>query len=305
MQTYLYIFVFFLIMDITEVLSAWGDKAIPFLRTIIIVVVVFIIFNFIFMLIKRGLLKRAKTKKQISNVEIFSRVIKYLFIVILLLIAIFSYSGSWTGFGLSVGLMSAALGWALQRPITGIAGWILVIVKRPFEIGDRIIIGGVKGDVVDITLNHIYISEVGGLVGGEENSGRTVMIPNAKLFEQDITNYTLHDDYILDQVAVTVTYECNLDHSIKIALDAAKKHTKEFAKHVKKEPYVLTYFEPNGVNVRARYLAPAKRLQEISSRITKEIKDKITEAKDVEIAYPHTEVVLRQKTGNKDKKIIS
>ena len=64
---------------------------------------------------------------------------------------------------------------------------------------------------------------------------------------------------------------------------------------LKEKPYVLTYFEPNGVNVRVRYLSPAKRLQRISSAITKEVLDKIAVAKDVEIAYPHTEVLLRKK----------
>ncbi|MCK4521832.1 MAG: mechanosensitive ion channel family protein, partial [Nanoarchaeota archaeon] len=200
-----------------------------------------------------------------------------------------------TGLGVTVGLFTAALGWALQKPITGIAGWIMLVVKRPFDIGDRIIIGKVRGDVDDITLTHIYIKEIGGIVSGEENSGRIVMVPNSKLFEQDIINYTLQDEYVLDQVAVTVTYECNLDRAIKIALEAAKKCARDFIKQTGKKPYALTYFEPNGINVRVRYFAPAKHLQEISSAITKEIFDNIRKTKSVEIAYPHTEVVFRKK----------
>lgn len=271
------------------------QSASSILWTATVVIASLLLFNLVLNWIKKTLLKKVRTKKQRSNIEIFSRVIKYVFIVVVALLAIFAYTGSLTGFGISVGLISAALGWALQRPITGIAGWVMVILKRPFEIGDRIIIGNVRGDVIDISLTHIYISEIGGIIGGEENSGRVVMVPNSKLFEQDIINYTLDNDYTLDQVSVVVTYECNLDKAIRIAKKAADRHTKEFRDQVEKEPYVLTYFTNNGIDLRVRYFSPATRLQEISSRITKEMKDGITKAKDVEFAYPHTEVILRKK----------
>ncbi|MBD3354721.1 mechanosensitive ion channel, partial [Candidatus Woesearchaeota archaeon] len=207
----------------------------------------------------------------------------------------FTYAGSWTGLGVSVGLFSAALGWALQKPITGIAGWIMVVLKRPFEIGDRIIIGNVRGDVEDISLTHIYVKEIGGIIGGEENSGRVVMIPNSKLFEQDITNYTQEDEYILDQVSTIITYESNIDKAMKIAVESAKKHTKEVIKKTKKQPYALTYFDSNGINLRVRYFSPTKKLQRISSAVTKEIYDMVSKEKDLRFAYPHNEVILNKK----------
>jgi len=282
-------------MEIIDFLINLGDKLIPFLRTIITILVFFVIFNIIFNIIKKALLKKAKTKKQISNIKIFSRIFRYLILVVLIIFAIFSYAGSWTGLGVSVGLFSAALGWALQKPITGIAGWIMVVIKRPFDIGDRIIIGNVRGDVEDISLTHIYVKEIGGIIGGEENSGRIVMVPNSKLFEQDITNYTQEDEYMLDQVAVNITYESNIDKAIKIAVEAAKKHTKDIIKKTNKEPYTLTYFTSNGIDLRVRYFSPTKKLQRISSAITKEIYDKVSKEKDVRFAYPHNEVILNKK----------
>lgn len=270
-------------------------KYLPIARTIITVVVLLVVFNLILAFIKRGLLKRAKTKKQTSNIKIFSRIIKYIFTIVVILSAIFSYTGSWTGLGLTVGLMSAALGWALQKPITGIAAWIMVVTKRPFEIGDRIIIGKVRGDVADISLTHIAVQEIGGLVSGEENSGRTILVPNSTLFEQNIINYTTTDEYILDQVAVQVTYESNLDNAMKIVLESAKKITKDIIKKTGKQPYLRTYFQPSGIDVRVRYISPAKNLQEISSNMTQEIFSRIKKTKNVEIAYPHTEVLLRKK----------
>jgi len=268
---------------------------IPLLRTILILVIMFVLFSVAVSFVQKRLLKKAKTKKQITNVELFSRILKYLFLIVIVVIAIFSYSGSWTGLGLTLGLFSAALGWALQKPITGIAAWIMLVTRRPFEIGDRVIIGSVKGDVQDITLTHIYLKELGGLIASEENSGRIILVPNSLLFEQNITNYTANDDYILDQVITLVTYESNLDKAMNICLDAAKKHTKEFAAKTKVEPHVRTYFQPSGIDVHVRYFAPARDVPLYSSLITKEIFDQIRKARDVEIAYPHTEVVFRRK----------
>lgn len=268
---------------------------IPIVKTIIIIIIIFILSNLIINFVSRRLLKDAKTKKQISNIEIFSRVLKYGLFLILVIIGIFSYAGSWTGLGIGIGLFSAALGWALQKPITGIAAWIMLVIKRPFEIGDRIIVGNMRGDVIDISLTHIYLHEIGGLVPSEENSGRTIMVPNSILFEQNIINYTSQDEYILDQVVVAITYESNLEKAKKLVFEAAKKHTAEFFNKTKREPYIRTYFQANGINVHVRYFAPVKRLQEVSSNVTEGVFKAIIKTKDVEIAYPHTEILYRKK----------
>jgi len=270
-------------------------KSIHVIRTIIILVIVFLVFSFLIKIAKKKLLKRAKTKKQKSNVAIFSKLLRYLLFLVLIVLGISTYAGSWAGLGIGVALLSGALGWALQRPITGIAAWIMVITRRPFEIGDRIIIGKVRGDVKDISLTHICVAEIGGIYGGEENSGRIVMIPNSILFEQNITNYTSNDDFILSQVTVRITYSSNLDKAMKTILNATKKVTKEFIEATGKEPYIRIYFQPSYVDVNVRYSAPAKSLQEVSTNVSKEIFKVIKKAAGVEIAHPHTDVVIKKK----------
>ncbi len=267
----------------------------PLIRTIVIVVIFYTIFTYILSFARKNLLKVAKTKKQISNVEIFSKIFHYMVFLLLIIFAIFSYVGSWSGLGLAVGLFSASLGFALQKPITGIAAWIMVITKRPFEIGDRVIIGNVKGDVVTITLTHIHIREIGGLAGGEERSGRLILVPNSTLFEQNIINYTSKTEHVMDQVIAAVTYESNVDKAIKIVIQAAKKHTDQFFNETNENPYVRTYFQPNGINVHVRYFVPAKKVQYFSSLITKEIYDRFKKQKDIEFAYPHTEIIYKKK----------
>lgn len=268
------------------------------IQTLLIVVLVGSFINYLLRKLKVFLLNHTKKKKQRSNIEIFYRIINYGFIVLLVLIGFFSYFRSWTSLGLTVGLISAAIGWALQKPITGMAAWIMVVIKRPFEIGDRIIIGEVRGDVVNVTLTHLYINEIGGLVDGEETSGRTVMVPNSLLFEKNIINYTSNDDYVLSQVIVQVTYESNLDKAMEIAQIAALKHTQKFVEETGKPPYVRTFFEPSGIDVHVRYFCPARGIQEVASDITQEIFKQVKKAKNVEIAYPHTQLVMPHQSKN-------
>ncbi len=282
-------------LNILDIIKLLDGSFIPLVKTMIIVLFAFIFIKFFLGSVKKKLLAHATTKKQITTVEIFTRILKYSLTVFVLFFSFFSYSGSWASFGITLGLISAALGFALQKPIAGLVAWAMLIVKRPFEIGDRIFIGGVRGDVRDITLTHVYLDEIGHIGPGEEHSGRIVMVPNYQLFEQNITNYTLQDEYILGQVLFTMTYESSLDHALAIALDAAKKHTKDWYALTHKEPYTRVNFQASGVDVYVRYFAPAKGMQQVTTDITKEIYTRVKQSKNVEMAYPHTEMIIKGK----------
>lgn len=282
-------------MDYVLELLAKAETLIPLVRTVIAVIIVLALFKLILRYTKGKLLKRAKTKKEISNIKMFSKIANYSFTLVLMMFILFTYAGSWAGIGLSLGLFSAALGWALQKPITGIAGWMMVVIKKPFYIGDRIIMGNVRGDILDISLTHIKLGEVGGIVQGEENSGRTILIPNSKLFEQNIINYTMQDEYILDQVMFTATFESNVEKAEELLIEAATKFTKDAIKETGKKPYTRISSNANGMVVKVRFMSIAKNMQEISTKITREMHNLVMKAKNVEFAYQHNEVLLNRR----------
>ncbi|MCA9485707.1 MAG: mechanosensitive ion channel family protein [Nanoarchaeota archaeon] len=281
-------------VNLQETLGNLGISAAPVARTVLILIALFIIFSVVLGLVKRSLKKYAKTKQQRSSIEIFSRLFKIVFVVVAVIIAIFSYTGSLTGLGIAAGLTTAALGWALQRPITGIAAWLMVVVKRPFNIGDRIIIGDIKGDVKDITLTHIVVDEVGGLVNAEVQSGRVVMIPNYLLYELNIINYTRQHDFVIGETIVQVTYESNLDKAMEICYESAAKFTESGSKKVR-DPMIRVVMAESGIDVKVRFYGEAFLIQKITSDITKEIFDRVLKEKDVEFAYPHTELIFKDK----------
>ncbi|MBU4070487.1 MAG: mechanosensitive ion channel family protein [Nanoarchaeota archaeon] len=263
--------------------------------SLLIAILLIIIFNFIVKRITTRLLKKAKSKVQKSNIKIFSRILSVTFVIVTLFITFFSYMGSWTGLGIIAGLVTAGLSFALQRPITGIAAWIMIIVKRPFQVGDRICIGDVKGEVYDITLTHVYLDEVGGNIQSSMKSGRNVMVPNYLLFEQNIINYTLTDDYVLEEINFEVTYESDLDKALEIAKKAAIKYIEKFATKEKWKPVYRVKMEASSMKIKILFYAPILEIYQIASDVTKEIYDLVKKDKNVEIAYPHMELVMKDK----------
>lgn len=282
-----------------EITPGLLENIIKIIIFLVVTIAVYIVLNTI---VKKGLVKRAKTKKMRHNIIVFTSLISYIFIFLAIIFLIVSLTGGITGIGLAAGLLTAALGWALQRPITGIAAWIMVVITKPFEIGDRVIIGSVRGDVLNITITHIYLSEFGGTIGGEEISGRVIIIPNAVLFEQNVINYTAQDEYILDEVAFTITYDSHIDLAKNIAKTAAEKITKDFLLYAPGKPFMRSNFQASGVDVRLRYYTIASRRDDVHSKITEEIFKAIMKEDRVNFAYPHTEVYINKRTKRNRKR---
>ncbi len=262
-------------------------------RFIFLAAIIVLIFSFLLYGLKKFLSKKTLSRRQQSNVNLFVRLIKYLIFLSLIFGVIFHYSSSFKEFSLVLGALTAALGFSLQKPISAIAAWVMIIIKRPFDIGDRIILDGVKGNVLDISITHIHLEEVG-RYGGEEISGRIVTIPNSVLFEKNIINYSSVSDYILGQVIVTVTFESNVNKAIDIAMEAAKKYAEEHNRVVEKDAHTRLYFSPNGMEIHVRYYVPFYKAQEAATNITKEIYDQIRLVDDVEISYTQTKVMIEK-----------
>lgn len=171
----------------------------------------------------------------------------------------------------------------------------MMTIKRPFSIGDRIIIGDVRGDVYDITLTHIYPDEVGAGVSSGEVTGRNIMVPNYLFFENNITNYTLTHDFVLSSMDISITYESDLDRAIEIIEGVAVKQIAELKEKHKEAPYTRISMADSSMIVSLKFYVPVKQLMELKSKITKEVYDLIKKEKNVEIAYPHTTVIFKDK----------
>lgn len=260
------------------------------------IIIVFLVFSIIIRILKKQLLKKVTRKKQVSNVIAFFSLIRFVFIIFLAIIIIIAYYGNWGDVGFIAGLLTIALGMALQKPIGSVFAWLIIITRKPFRIGDRIVISNIRGDVVDITLTHIYLDEVGGTIDGEEKSNRSVILPTSIIFEQEVINYNEKDEYILDEITVAITYESNLEKAEKIMNNAVGKIMaplwETFQKRFPLESHTRLKCKDSGIDVTVRYYSIVTKRNAISTDIIREILKQISKTKDVEIAYPHTQVLL-------------
>jgi len=185
------------------------------------------------------------------------------------------------------------LGWSMQQPVTGLAAWVMVTLKRPFRIGDRVFLPAwnLIGDVTDIGMMYTELNQVGGTVGTEEPSGRMVLVPNAILFGNVIIDYTKGNDrgssHILDEIVMRITYDSDWDEAEKILMDSAKKVTARLIKATGMEPYIRSDFYDYGVYLRLRYMTLATERPKISHEINAEVFKKVAASKNVDFAIPY------------------
>ena len=249
-------------------------------RGLIMAMAALIVLLYVNQVIRKGFKKylRENAHKQ-ENAEAFLRIYGTVYKILMAIAVISAASGSFKLLGLTIGFIGTMLGWSLQVPIRGIAAWAMVILKRPFRIGDRITVAGVTGDVLDIHLNHILLNQVGGTVQGEERSGRGILVPNAMLFGSEIINYNYFAEnetqsesptskFMLDEVLVRLTFGSDFDYAKKLCTDAAKQAMAELIGETDEESFTRCEFLAWGILIRVRYKTiPAKR-QEVSSRVT-------------------------------------
>ncbi|HUV39426.1 MAG TPA: ParB N-terminal domain-containing protein [Planctomycetota bacterium] len=199
-------------------------------------------------------------------------------VVAVLVVAVaFMYStGKLQAIGALVGAFAGLLlGWSLQAPVSGMAAWALVTIKRPFRVGDRVLFPSLNllGDVLEVGLMYTKLNQVGGSVGSEEAIGRHILIPNAMLFSQVAINYTPEhlSEYFLDEVVIRLTYDSDWDKAEEILLSAACKVTADIIRETGKEPYIRSDIYDYGVYMRLRYMTAAKDRPRMSHEILKRI----------------------------------
>jgi len=189
------------------------------------------------------------------------------------------------------------LGWSLQSPVSGFVAWIVVTVKRPFRIGDRIFFPswGLIGDVLDVGIMYTRMNQVGGTVGSEEKSNREILIPNAILWGNVIINYTSQlttgdettERFILDEVIVRITFDSDWDEAEKIMLRAAREVTYDIIEDSGTQPYIRSDLYDYGIYLRLRYMTLAVDRPRIVHEITKRVVRYIQESKKVDLAIPY------------------
>lgn len=136
----------------------------------------------------------------------------------------------------ALGLVTAGLAFALQKVVTAVAGYFVILRGNIFNVGDRIVMGGVRGDVIALDFTRTTIMEMGQpppvqgavpsiWVQSREYTGRVVTVTNAQIFDEPVYNYTRDFPYLWEELVLPITYGADRERAERILLDAAARYT--------------------------------------------------------------------------------
>jgi small-conductance mechanosensitive channel len=217
-----------------------------------------------------------------------------------------------------VGLATAGVAVALQRVITAFAAYLIILRGRIFTVGDRITIGGVRGDVVSLGLMQTTLMEMGEpphaqsgdpvvWVGGRQYTGRLIQVTNDRIFDTPVYNYTREFPYMWEELVLPVKYGADRARAESILLEAARRHTESFvagatpalerlrerflvAESATLEPKVYLRLTDNWVELAVRFIAPVHGARVLKDAMSREILAGL-EAAGLEVASATYEIV--------------
>ncbi|MBD3397929.1 mechanosensitive ion channel [Candidatus Micrarchaeota archaeon] len=224
----------------------------------------------------------------------------YLIYAIALIIALGIWIEQTQSLVVAMGFIGAGIAIALQRPLMNLVGFLALITVRPYEVGDRIEVEGVGGDVIDIELMYTKLMEIGGNENYDQFTGKIKEIPNSFIMEKVVTNYSKDFGFIWEEMMLPITYSSNLKKATGIMENAASTITKQFVEKSEKQLKSMTYkylLEPrdvkpsvyivptdNWVELRLRFIVDAKHRRRHVDPIFREILKKFQNAKDITIS---------------------
>jgi small-conductance mechanosensitive channel len=248
----------------------------------------------------------AIVKRRIEDTGVWYRTRKFLSYAIGLVGAIVVATLWVEGSGIPtyIGFLTAGLAIALSDVLKNLAGWLYIVVRRPFRLGERIEVRGHKGDVVDIRAFRFTLFEIGTeRVDAEQPTGRLLHMPNGTLFTEPVANYTEGFRHLWLEIPVLITFESDWEEAElllsqvieEVAPDrsevAAGMELRKSADHYRigltmLDPVVFVTVRQSGILLTARVVAAVGRTRIMEQEIWKGFLRAIADRPDIELAYP-------------------
>lgn len=274
-------------MDTTQLEEFLFD---PVIGKIVIVVLGFLVLQTVMRLLTRAFEGRIRGTSARYQVRRFITILGYIgFVVFLTLV----FSDQLSSLTVALGVAGAGIAFALQEVIASIAGWFAISFAGFYKIGDRVQLGGIKGDVIDITILRTTLMEIGEWVKGDQYNGRIVRIANSFVFKEPVFNYSGDFPYLWDEIVLPVKY--GSDHRLarqileRIVADETGEYTRKATQDWNKvthkylveetsvEPGINLALNDNWMEYTIRYIVDYKKRRSTKDRIYTRILDEFSE----------------------------
>lgn len=199
------------------------------------IITIFIGMSIIWVLVKsiqRRVLPKIKDNDNRYRARKFSSFIGFLITLLLITIV---YSDKLGGLTVAFGVAGAGVAFALQEIIVSFAGWLAIMFGGFYKTGDRVQLGGIKGDVMDIGVLRTTIMEIGQWVDGDLYNGRIVLVANSFVFKEPVYNYSGEFPFLWDEIKIPIQYGSNYAKAKEIILSIAKKVVTDLPEKTKKQ----------------------------------------------------------------------
>lgn len=252
-----------------------SDTGVRLTTLLLTIVIILVIASFI----KRLIPKYISATETRYRTRKFIGFIGYFLIVIAILII---YSNKLSGISVFLGVAGAGIAFAIQEIIASIAGFIAINFSNFYKVGDRVKLGGIKGDVIDIGLLRTSLMEIGDWVDGDLYNGRITRVANSFVFKEPVFNYSGQFPFLWDEIKVPVRITSDYEWATTafegiltdVQGDFAKKATQSWGKMTESmmvekaqvAPMVKLAFDENWITFNLRYVVDYK-----SRRTTKDL----------------------------------
>lgn len=232
----------------------------------------------------------------------YKKAVGYAFTIVGVVLVARVWFGGLGGVSTYFGLLSAGLAIALQDLVASLAGWGFIHWRKPFSVGDRIQVGEVRGDVIDIRPFQFSLLEVGNWVDGDQSTGRVIHIPNSWTFKQTVANYTSGFEFIWHEISVVVTFESDWEKAKRLLAEISERHgttltdtaagqvrraARRYMIHYEKlTPIVWTSVVDIGVNLTLRFICRPRERRSIEEAVWEDVLRAFGAEENIDFAYP-------------------
>ncbi|MBF7096656.1 mechanosensitive ion channel family protein [Alkalibacter mobilis] len=202
--------------------------------------------------------------------------------VVIFIMFIFTFSDRFQGLYTTLGLAGAGITFALREVIVSFAGWFAILFGDFFKVGDRVLLGGIKGDVIDLGILRTTLMEMGDWVDGDQYNGRIVRVANSFIFTSPVYNYSANFNFVWDEIHLPIHFGSDVKLVRKILKDVSAEILGDVSTQAKDawfqmrrqfrledatlENQIFMTFDDNWIEFSLRYVVDIK-----ERRITKDL----------------------------------
>ena len=255
----------------------WND---PLVIQLIIAAAGLVVIRLLAALLVRWASRFVKDSQARYRIRKVSALISYLLIILFLAVVFKDRLG---GVAIALGVAGVGIAFALQEVVTSVAGWAAINFANFYKTGDRIQLGGIKGDVIDIGILRTTLMELGEWVKSDLYTGRIVRIANSFVFKEPVFNYSGDFPFLWDEITVPVTYASDhrlareiLEKVIHTVIDEYSAYAKQAWKNIVKkylveeamiDPVVTLVCTDNWIEFTVRYISDFKLRRSTKNRL--------------------------------------